>query len=187
MTRYDNKIYRCGPFDETNREPDLITINRPKKRAEIVQDLKEKIAGCRMQLRCTGSWVTEAMREKARRDLAKYERQLENLPAQKTHKIKKTYKKMSQDKIRSYALEQIERAKAREELYIRAWDIAYQLNVKPHFVEQVFQQLNVEGVLSQPIHHAPHDSNRDPWGFDGIKGWKADIYKIIYPEKEEEE
>lgn len=187
MTRYDDKIYHRKPFEQNAENSDSTVIERPKKRAEIVHELKEKIAGCKILLRCAGPGVPAAVLEKTRKDLAKYERQLVDLPAEKTHKIKKTYKKMSQEKIREYALQQIEIAKEKEELYITAWDIAHQLNVKPHFVEQVFQQLNVEGILSQPIHRAPHDSNRDPWGFDGIKGWSADLYRIIYQEDEEEE
>lgn len=116
--------------------------------------------------------------------LEKYKRQMENLPATKTHRIKKTYKKMSQEKIREYVLSQLTIAKSKEEWYITADDIAYQLNVKPHLVKQVFQQLNVEGVLSQPIHRAPHDSKRDPWCIGGYNGWTADLYRIIYHEEE---
>ena len=187
MMRYDNKIYHLKPFEEHTKDSNSTVIERPKKRSEIVQDLKEKIAGCKMQLRCTGSWVTETMREKARKDLAKYERQLANLPEQKMHKIKKTYKKMSQEKIREYSLNQVEAAKKNGKEYISAWDIAHQLNVKPHFVEQVFQQLNVEGILSQPMHRAPHDSNRDPWGYPGCKGWAADLYRIIYDDEKDDE
>jgi ribosomal protein S25 len=186
MMRWENKIYHRKPFSDSGKEPGYTEIERPKKLSAIRQDLKEKIARCRLQLRCAGPGISEGMKEKARRDLAKYERQLANLPDEKTHKIKKTYKKMSQDKIRAYILDQIEKARKADSLYISAWDIAHQLNVKPHFVEQVFQQLNVEGILSQPIHHAPHDSNRDPWGFPECHGWSADLYRITYPDEYEE-
>lgn len=181
MIRYDGKIYHRKPFDEHTKDSDSTVIERPKKLSDIRKDLKWKISGCRMTLKHLGPSMSEEMREKTRKDLAKYERQLANLPAEKTHKIKKTYKKLSQEKIREYVLGQIEIAKRNGEMYVMAEDIAHQLNVKPHFVHQVFQKLNVEGILSQPSHHAPHDSNRDPWGFDGIKGWKADLYRIIYP------
>ena len=187
MTRYDNKIYHRKPIEECVNDPDCTTTIRPFKLSDIKKDLKRKIAGCKMQLRYTGPGVSEKQRERIRKDLAKYERQLANLPAEKTHKIKRTYKKMSQKKIREYALNQIEKAKAKEEWYITADDIAHQLGAKTHFVKQVFQQLNVEGILSQPIHHAPHDSNRDPWGYGHEHGWMADLYKIIYPDEEEEE
>ena len=183
MMRWENNIYHRKPLADDGEEPDYPGIERPKKLAAIRQDLEEKIAHCRNQLRYSGPGISEKMKERARRDLAKYERQLANLPAEKTHKIKKTYKKMSYDKIRAYALDQIEKAKKAGLLYISAWDIAHQLNVKPHFVEQVFQKLNVEGVLSQPIHLAPHDSKRDPWGFDNCYGWAADLYRVIYPDE----
>lgn len=187
MIRYDNKIYHRNPINEHAKDPDSTTTIRPPKLSDIKKELKWKISGCRMQLRYTGPGVPEHQREKTRKDLAKYERQLANLPAEKTHKIKRTYKKMPQEKIREYSLEQIEKAKAKEEFYITADDIAHQLNVKPHFVKQVFQQLNIEGILSQPIHSAPHDSNRDPFGYGHEKGWKADLYKIIYPDEDEED
>ena len=184
MTRYDNIIYHRKPIDEHAKDSNFIEIKRPKKLSAVRKELKQKIAGCRIQLRCAGPGVPANVLEKTRKDLAKYERQMANLQTEKTHKIKKTYKKIPQDKIREYALDQIEKAKAKNEIYIMADDIAHQLNVKTHFVKQVFQQLNVEGILSQPIHHAPHDSNRDPWGFPECKGWMADLYRIIYPEEE---
>ena len=186
MMRDGNVMYYRKPIDINSNTPTCDKITRPQKLSDIRKDLRRKISMCQMQLKHAGAWASKEMLEKTRKDLCKYQRQLENLPETKTHKIKKTYKKMSQEKIREYALDQIEKAKAKEEWYITADDIAHQLNVKPHFVKQVFQQLNIEGVLSQPIHHAPHDSNRDPWGFPGCKGWMADLYRIIYDDEEDE-
>lgn len=185
MVRYDGKIYHRKPFNEQDKNSDLNEIERPKKLKEIRKELKEKAAGCRILLRNAGPGVLPEYLEKARKDLDKYERQLANLPAEKTHKVKRTYKKMSQDKIRAYVLEQIEIAKKNGETYITADDVAHQLGVKTHFVKQVFQQLNVEGVLSQPIHYAPHDSKRDPWGYGNWSGWSDDLYGILYDDDEE--
>ena len=187
MIRYDNIIYHRKPIAENSKDSNFTEIRRPQKLSDIRKELRRKIASCQMQLRHAGPWASAEMLEKTRKDLGKYQRQLENLPAEKTHKIKRTYKKMSQEKIREYALDQIEKAKAAGEWYITADDIAHQLNVKTHFVEQVFQKLNVEGILSQPIHQAPHDSNRDPWGFPNCKGWMADLYRINCPDEEEGE
>lgn len=184
MTRYNNTIYYRKPINE-NKGETCDQIERPEKLANIRKELRRKIASCQIQLRHAGAWASAEMLDKTRKDLAKYQRQLENLPAENTHKIKRTYKKLSYDKIREYALDQINKAKIAGEWYITADDIARQLNVKTHFVKQVFQQLNVEGILSQPIHKAPHDSNRDPWGFPNCKGWMADLYRIVYNEEEE--
>ena len=63
-------------------------------------------------------------------------------------------------------------------------NIARKLQVKECQVEQVFMELNREGVLNQPVHHAPHDTQRDPWGFAGNMGWASDIYYIRRKEKE---
>jgi ribosomal protein S25 len=187
MTRYDNTIYHRKPIDINDRDTTCPKITRPDKLSAIRKELRSKISMCQMRLKHAGPYESTEFLDKTRKDLGKYQRQLENLPDEKPHKIKRTYKKLSQEKIREYVLDQIEKSKIKEELYITADDIAHQLNVKTHFVKQVFQQLNVEGVLSQPIHHAPHDSNRDPWGFPNCKGWMADLYRINYPDEKEEE
>ena len=187
MTRYDNTIYYRKPIEEHIKDETCDKIERPEKLSAIRKDLRRKIAMCQMRIKHAGPYESAKFLEQTRKDLGKYQRQLENLPTEKSHKIKRTYKKLSQDKIREYALDQIEKAKAEGEWYVTADDIAHQLCVKPHFVKQVFQQLNVEGVLSQPIHKAPHDSNRDPWGFPNCKGWMADLYRINYSDEEEDD
>lgn len=74
-----------------------------------------------------------------------------------------------------------------------AEEIAAHLQVKTHFVKQVLHKLNLEGIVSQPIHKAPHDSKRDyTWGSGFRKGkcsdfknpngdssWAADIYVYL--------
>jgi hypothetical protein len=187
MIRYDDTFYSQKPFSRDRDSADCIVTSRPKKISRIKKELRSKIAMCKMQLKHAGPHISEEMLARTKKDLAKYERQLESLSDHKCHKIKKTYKKMSPDKIRTYVLQQIEIAKSNNASYIVAEDIARHLNVKPHFVHQVFQKLNVEGILSQPIHKAPHDSNRDPWGCGGCSGWAADLYKIIYPDPPENE
>ena len=184
MTRDGSVIYHRKPLVNNSQSQSVSQCIRPPKLSDISKELRSKIATCHMILKYGESHMSDDERAKHQQRLEKYKRQLANLPATKTHRIKKTYKKMSQEKIREYVLSQIAIAKAKEEWYITADDIAYQLNVKPHFVKQIFQQLNIEGVLSQPIHHAPHDSNRDPWCIGGEKGWMADLYKIIYQEEE---
>jgi hypothetical protein len=58
-------------------------------------------------------------------------------------------------------------------------EIAKYLKVKTSLVEQVLHKMNLEGLVSQPVHHAPHDSNRDPWSHGGRdSSWMGDIYYI---------
>ena len=60
-----------------------------------------------------------------------------------------------------------------------AEEIAGYLKVKIHFVTQALHKLNLEGIVSQPTHKAPHDSNRDPWTRgNGDSAWMGDIYYI---------
>ena len=69
--------------------------------------------------------------------------------------------------------------------YLMKEDIARRLEVKESQVEQVFHQLNLEGILHQPEHRAMHDSQRDPFGYIGTMAWKSDISAVRYKEENE--
>lgn len=66
--------------------------------------------------------------------------------------------------------------------YLTKEDTAITLRVKEKQVEKAFRRLNQEGILNQPVHQAPHDTKRDPNGFDGCSGWMSDMYYIRKPE-----
>ena len=85
-------------------------------------------------------------------------------------------KKRSNEQIREIVLD-----------YIKKEDIARLFEVKESQVEQVFRQLNLEGILNQPIHYAPHDSQRDPWGYDGNMAWMGDLYYLRHKNEEAED
>lgn len=57
-------------------------------------------------------------------------------------------------------------------------ELAEKHKVKPSQVEDVFRILNREGMLSQAVHGAPHDSKRDRWGVGGDSAWCADHYYL---------
>lgn len=58
--------------------------------------------------------------------------------------------------------------------------VARMFHVPAHIVEQCFHRLNLEGMLSRPLHEAPHDSRRDPWCYgSGDSAWVADRYRIL--------
>lgn len=64
--------------------------------------------------------------------------------------------------------------------HITAEDIATKLRARKPMVEQCFHRLNLEGVLSHGYNQAPHDSNRDPYGWGvGDSSWQATFYKRI--------
>ena len=53
--------------------------------------------------------------------------------------------------------------------------LSVELRAKESDVEQALHKLNLEGLVHQPLHLAPHDSTRDPWG--GMdSGWMGDTY-----------
>lgn len=97
--------------------------------------------------------------------------------------LKPSFKSMKPEKIEAYVRSAIEDAKQRDVSFINAEDIAYCLHVKTHYVKQIFDKLNKEGVLSQPVHHIPHDCDRDPFCGPGYNGWAADIYYILNKEE----
>lgn len=167
------------------RDKETIYVNsqeykRLPKTSEIVKNLEDEIAHIKFFLN-RATFATEQEKVEKRKRLGKLERQLASLmETPRCHKTIKTYKKVSPDKIRVYTLQQIEEAKKNNVIYISADDIAFELRVKPHFVAQVFQQLNVEGILSQSRHYAPHDSNRDPLCGGTYAGWQSSLYAIHY-------
>ena len=57
--------------------------------------------------------------------------------------------------------------------------VSVDLQLKEHEVEKILQMLNVEGLVSQPIHKAPHDSTRDKWTWGGgDSSWQGDLYYL---------
>jgi len=56
-------------------------------------------------------------------------------------------------------------------------NIARKLRVHVRYVEQCLHILNLEGLVSKPVHSAAPDSNRDVWG-GNMSGWVGDIYHI---------
>lgn len=62
---------------------------------------------------------------------------------------------------------------------VRKEELAEFFKVKPHEIEQCFQRLNLEGLLSQARKIEPHDYSRKA----GDSCWAADIYYIQKPEK----
>lgn len=100
-------------------------------------------------------------------------------------------------KIRSYIGEKISKYKKEpvwKNSLVTKEEVAKHFRVKPHFVEQCFHKLNLEGLLNKPTHKAPHDSMRDytfSYGYykgkccdykniNGDSSWCADRYYINY-------
>jgi len=59
--------------------------------------------------------------------------------------------------------------------------VAKKFQVKEHEIRKCFDRLNQERILSQPVKRAPHDTNRDYWGFGGVSGWAANEYSFMDP------
>lgn len=88
-------------------------------------------------------------------------------------KFKKKFEKKKLEQIREEILKIIEEQRLKNEDSLHLSNIALQLNVKEKYVFQVLDQLNKEGIVSQPNHIKPHDVFR-PYS----NGWCDDIYEI---------
>lgn len=159
-----------------------ISMSRPMKASEKAKQIRQRIATRELLVR--GPALSDKEKKQYAYEISKLERELQALPQQ--HKVKRTYKKLAPEKIRAYVLQTIETAKSNGVNWVTAEDIAHQLRVKSHAVKQVLQKLNIEGIVHQPHHHIPHDSNREPYGFGGYSGWAADIYYFREEEEEDE-
>ena len=115
--------------------------------------------------------------------IRKMEAELQELKNGKSHKgLKRKIKKRSNNWIKEQVLILIKKEKEKGSFYIQKEDVARILQVKECQVEQVFHQLNLEGILTKAVHHAPHDSQRDPWGFIGNMAWSGDLYYFVRKE-----
>jgi hypothetical protein len=188
MLRTENgTIYYTKPHDRKLVRRSDVIVSRPKKSSQMKKELARKISVCKLMLSDTGPVFPNGFHAQRKCDLEKNERQLSNIKEGTPHKVKVSYKKMSAEKIREYVLAWIDAAKAHNINYLMAEDIAYQLRVKPHFVKQVLQQLNIEGILYQPTHEAPHDSARNHFFYGRSKEWCPNTYYFRDKEEESEE
>lgn len=65
------------------------------------------------------------------------------------------------------------------DMHVRREKIAWDLRAKRDMVEHALHCLNLEGLVAQPRHHAPHDSTRErPWGYGSDSAWCGDTYRI---------
>lgn len=184
MFRDGNRIYHTDGYGGNH----TIETQRPLKSSEEIEKLKHQAFLIQLSLRNSKNLhKTDAQIAADEHELKKIQRRIFELSLPQCHKIKKRYKKLPPEKIKAFVLKKIEEAKQAGEKWVTVEDIAAQLQVKPHFVKQVFQKLNVEGILHQPTHRIPHDSNRDPMCNGTYSGWLANLYSIRDKEAEFEE
>ena len=111
--------------------------------------------------------------EELNKDILFWENELNNIQNPQ-RKFKKGFKKKSKNQIRQEILEIIKEKKKNKEEYLHLTNLTYELNVKEKYIVQVLDLLNKEGIVSQPIHHIPHDCFR-PY----TSAWTNDVYKIL--------
>lgn len=166
MFRYFNHVYT------NNDEYTRTKVN--------LKDLESDLAlkkSCLEKNTATNKFAQE-MNKKLDTEIRNLERQIELAKTSTgiVHKgLKRKIKKRSNDWIKEQVLDII---KTNKPNFLKKEEVARLLQVKECQVEQVFHQLNLEGILYQATHHALHDTQRDPYGFEGTMGWAGDIYYI---------
>lgn len=86
-------------------------------------------------------------------------------------------KNMDLKKLKTIVLAYINNKKLHTNIITKE-EISKKYNVKQHLVEQIFHQLNLEGLLSQRHSNFAHDTNRNPMFPMPESGWAEDIYYI---------
>lgn len=98
-----------------------------------------------------------------------------NLKKYKPKETLKSYKKIPHNKLKTIVVAYINNC---ERSYVTKEEISIKYSIKQHYVEEVFKELNREGILSQRTAHYAHDTNRNPV-CDGMEsGWACDLYYI---------
>lgn len=178
-------MFRTG-HTITLKKGQTVTLERSLKNSEQIKKLQHKMQMIDFILQHSQN-RTDAQIVADSQEYERLAREIQKLSQPKCHKVQKRYKKMPPEKIRAFVLKKIEEAKQAGVLWIMVEDIADELQVKPHFVKQVFQKLNAEGILHQPIKRIPHDSNRDPMCGGSYSGWMSNLYPIRNKELEDDE
>lgn len=98
-----------------------------------------------------------------------------NLKKYRPKETLKSYKKIPHDKLKAIIIGYLSNVK---DNFVTKEEISIKYNVKEHFVEEIFKELNREGILSQRHAHYAHDTNRN-YIFSGSEsGWSCDMYYI---------
>lgn len=187
MLRYGNKIYYfqdkiVGAADKSIIRMPKNSVTNDRKRLEQLQAmLKEKeLLFKQMPIDKLADQIVALQEE-----IVDLKMKLNDFYSkqQSPHKImRRSTKKRSDDWVYKEVLKIIQEKKKSNKYYsdwyLTKEDVAIYLKVKEKQVDKVFMRLNQEGVLEQPIHRAPHDTNRSIDGFDNCRGWASDLYYI---------
>ncbi len=158
LREYDKFYYNSNEIKE-----------RPLKRSERINKARMRAHVCVRALNIAKEYddkekisALEANVRLAEHNLLKEQ---ESAP---TYRIKKTYKKIPMEKLKRLVESDIKCAKNANISFVTAEEIAFKYNVKVHTIKQIFQEMNIAGVLEQPRHQVPHDCNRDKMGCGGF-------------------
>lgn len=156
------------------REKDLIFITGTNyevyKRPKCVRKTNKKIIK-RLSADKSNSRLSEKIIDYSEKRIRKAKREILKNP----NSIKVSRKKIPHDKLKKMILEFIRITK---DDFIVKEELAFKFNTYEHKVEDVFRELNREGILSQRKAQYVHDTNRHPMFPMDVSGWACDKYYI---------
>lgn len=96
----------------------------------------------------------------------------------KHDKLKPSYRRWSLDKLLPAVREIVQRLPSEERRGFTAERICTELRAKKPLVEQCLHKLNLEGLITQGVNRAPHDSTRDRMCPGPDSAWAATVYYL---------
>ena len=161
MQRYGNYIYVNG------KGKARIKKSKEMKTLKTCEKLRNKI---------DNSSLTESVKFCGHGHINMAEnRAKDNLKRYRPKETLKSFKKIPHDKLKSIIVAYINNT---EKSYVTKEEISIKYNVKQHYVEEIFKELNREGILYQRKSNYAHDTNRNPMFYGSESGWACDTYDI---------
>lgn len=184
MFRDGNRYGR--KYDPTERYAEDVRVKNANTRNELEEKLKVKkislgLAEKRMEGMDRKSdprayLAMEKYKTELEREIRQLKRDLEDQNYGKRKNLRTKARLQNPGVLEAKILKKIADTKNRGVTYVTKEDMAAALNARESQVEQIFMDLNRKGILNQPVHHAPHDSNRDPMNGGTVSHWMSDFY-----------
>ena len=162
-----------GKVIVNNRQPKIGELSKKLNSINIQLDLlkNNKLAHIPMM----DIFGYEKAKEKEIDFLMEKKRKIEKQLKNHTSLIKSTKKNIKPEKLKEMVMDFINNS---EESHVTKEELAKLFNVKENAIENVFRELNRQGILSQRRAHYCHDTSRNPFCGGSESGWASDIYYI---------
>lgn len=189
MFREGNSVYNVGKGYDGNHTISFSRKDKKKAYTKDSSDVKKEMNSLKLKIyileRNQRRNPTDARQkeiERLQKDLNFWKEEMSKFSSLESHKLlKRSTKKMSEEKLYDLVKDFIFEAKRNEASFVTIEDVALKLSVDKKCLPKIFMRLNREGILSQARHSLMHDSNRDGYQLmpDESGDWAANTYTIL--------